>query len=397
VTLRLLYFFYYAGVGAFLSYFAAYLRGLGFSGGQIGAISMAQQLVAAAAALAWGSVADRLGAPARVLKLCTGGALVATCALPFVHTPVAVGAVLALAAAFSGAVVPLVDSVAVGRLGMRYARTRLFGSLGYIVVAQALGLLLAARGDRAGDGTMPLVFVGCVLLYAAVAQTLPGGPPAALRNGALPAPAAPQDPARRPHWREAAALLGNAPLLVLLAVCAVHWAACAPYHLMFGVLVRDRGLSSSYTGLGFAIGVVGEVFALLAFPALERRFSLRALLAAASAGTVVRWLLLGRASSAAELVGLQALHALTFGIWWGCAVEAMARTVPGRLRATGQALFSAVVFGAGNALGYGLAGLGYDRLGGAAQLFTLAAAVEVIPLLLVIVLARPLSLQPVRA
>lgn len=394
MTLRLLYFFYYAGVGAFLSYFAAYLRGLGFSGGQIGAISMAQQLVAAAAALAWGSLADRLGAPARALKLCTAGALVATCALPFARTPVAVGAVLALAAAFSGAVVPLVDSVAVERLGMRYARTRLFGSLGYIVVAQALGLLLAARGDRAGDGTMPLVFVGCVLLYAAVAQTLSGGAPAA--SGA-PAPAAQRDPARRPHWREAAALLGNAPLLVLLAVCAVHWAACAPYHLMFGVLVRDRGLSSSYTGLGFAIGVVGEVFALLAFPALERRFSLRVLLAAASAGTVVRWLLLGRATSAAELVGVQALHALTFGIWWGCAVEAMARTVPGRLRATGQALFSAVVFGAGNALGYGLAGLGYDRLGGAAPLFTLAAAAEVIPLLLVIVLARPLSLQPVRA
>jgi PPP family 3-phenylpropionic acid transporter len=385
-----LYFFYYAGVGAFVSYFAAYLRGLGFSGGQIGAISMAQQLVAAAAALAWGSVADRLGAPARVLKLCTGGALVATCALPFARTPLAVGAVLAFAAAFSGAVVPLVDSVAVGQLGMRYARTRLFGSLGYIVVAQALGLLLAARGDRAGDGTMPLVFVGCVLLYTAVAQALPSG-------AELPAPQAQETSAQRPHWREAAALLGNAPLLVLLAVCAVHWAACAPYHLMFGVLVRDRGLSSSYTGMGFALGVVGEVFALLAFPALERRFSLRALFAAASAGTVVRWLLVGRASSPAELVGLQALHALTFGIWWGCAVEAMARTVPGRLRATGQAIFSAVVFGAGNALGYGLAGLGYDRLGGAAQLFTLAAAAEVIALLLLFVFARPLSLQPVRA
>ena len=49
--LRWLYFLHYAGVGTFLSYFAPYLRGLGFSGEQIGAVTFAQQAVAAPAAL----------------------------------------------------------------------------------------------------------------------------------------------------------------------------------------------------------------------------------------------------------------------------------------------------------------------------------------------------------
>ncbi len=375
--LRLIYFLYYAGVGSFLFYFAPYLRGLGFSGAQIGAAIMTSQIVSAFAALGWGAVADRLGDPARTLRLCAAGALLAVCGLPFARTPLQVGLVLSLAATCSGSVVPLLDSVTVTALRMGYARTRLFGSVGFIVAAQGLGLLLSGRGDRPADLLMPLVFVACTLGYALTAQTL------------LPVP----NTHARLRFADAAALLSNTPLLVLLAICTLHWACCAPYHLMFGVLIRDHGLPSSLTGLGSALGVLAEVFALLLFPALERRFSLRALLGAAFAVTALRWMLVARAQSAQSLVLLQLLHGMTFGLWWGCAVEAMARLVPARLRSTGQALFSAVVFGLGNAAGVGLSGIGYDRFGSAGPLFDAAALVELAPLLLVLLLARPLSLQ----
>src|SRR5207248_2038374 len=131
--LRWLYFLYYAGVGTFLSYFAPYLRGLGFSGEQIGAVTFAQQAVAAPAALIWGGIADRLGAPARALSICTVGMLFAICGLPFARTPGQVGAVLVLSALFSGAVVPLLDSTTVETVrrlqGQSYSRTRLWGSI----------------------------------------------------------------------------------------------------------------------------------------------------------------------------------------------------------------------------------------------------------------------------
>jgi PPP family 3-phenylpropionic acid transporter len=158
---------------------------------------------------------------------------------------------------------------------------------------------------------------------------------------------------------------------------------------MFGVLVRDAGYSSGLAGLAMALGVVAEVGALALFPALEKRLSLRTLFAAAFAGTALRWLLLSRAQGAFALVALQLLHALSFGVYWGCAVEAMQRIVPARLRATGQALFSAAVFAAGNALGYALSGAGYDRLGSVPPLFAWAAAVEVLPLLLLLLPLTP--------
>ena len=45
--LRWFYFLCYAGVGCWLGYFAPYLRGLGFSGEEIGVLSMLQALVGA--------------------------------------------------------------------------------------------------------------------------------------------------------------------------------------------------------------------------------------------------------------------------------------------------------------------------------------------------------------
>ena len=375
VRLRWFYFLAYAGVGTWLSYFAPYLRGLGFSGEQIGAVSMAQQLTAVPAALAWGVFGDRLGT-SRALRICAAGAALAVAGILLARTPLSVGAVLVVAALFGPGVVPLVDSTTVEALRGGYARTRLFGSLGFVVSAPLLGFVLTLRGDRPADLAVPLAYLFCVGGNALLAQGF--RPPEEKKFIFSP-----------PHWKEAAALLKSRPLLWILVVCALHWAALGPYHLMFGVLVRDEGLPSSITGIAMAIGVVAEVGALAIFPALEARFSLRALFGTAFLGTVLRWLLLGRAHGAAALVLLQLLHAFTFGLWWGCAVEAMQRTVPDRLRASGQALFSAVVFGAGNAVGYALSGAGYDRFGSVGPLYTCAAALEVLPLMLLLLPLTP--------
>jgi PPP family 3-phenylpropionic acid transporter len=95
-------------------------------------------------------------------------------------------------------------------------------------------------------------------------------------------------------------------------------------------------------------------------------------------GSAVRWALLARATAAFTVAGLQVLHGLTFGLFWGSAMHALADVVPAKLRATGQAVFGGIVFGGANAAGYALSGVGYDRLGGAAPLFAFAAGVEVL-------------------
>jgi PPP family 3-phenylpropionic acid transporter len=380
--LRSFYFLYYGCVGALLPYFAPYLRGLGFSGAEIGAVQMIGPVVAAPAAIAWSTAADRLRAPARALALATLWSAIAIAFLPLARAPLAVGLVLLLQALADRAVVPLVDSVTLewvrAEPRLAYARIRLFGSLGYVAVAQGLGLVLAARGDRPGDPLVPLAIAGLVAGYAAVARGLPS-PPA---TGA------------RPALRDMTALLRDGALLALLLACATHWAACAPFHLLFGVFVRDEGLPSSVTGLAMAVGVGAEVLALLAYPRLEARLGVRPLFCAAFLGSAVRWALTARAGGAAEIVAAQGLHALSFGLYWGAAVNAVARIVPPRLRATGQALFSAIVFGGGNALGFSLSGAGYDRLGGVRPLFAIAAGAELAALAIYLLAARHRRRRP---
>jgi PPP family 3-phenylpropionic acid transporter len=225
---------------------------------------------------------------------------------------------------------------------------------------------------------VPLAMAACVFAYAAVARTLPSPPQAEAR----------------PRLADTLGLLRDRGLAVLFLACAVHWAACAPWHLMFGVFVRDERLPSALTGLASAVGVLAEVTVLLAFPRLERRFTPRALLGVAFAGSAVRWLLLSVAHGAGAIVAIQLLHGLTFGAFWGAAVNEMARMVPARLRATGQALFSAIVFGAGNAVGFSLSGAGYDRLGGARPLFAWASVAELAALGVVVLLRRVAAPAP---
>jgi MFS transporter, PPP family, 3-phenylpropionic acid transporter len=381
--LRALYFLYYGNVGTVLPFFAVYLQGLGFTGQQIGIIQMLPSFpLAPVVAIAWASFADHRATPQRALRLATGWVALAVLLLPFARTPAAVAAVVVLMALGDRAVVPLTDSVSIEwcheNPGVSYARIRLFGSLGFVALTVVVGRLLTVRGGRPADLLVPVTVVLCVTGYALVARGLPATP----RHGERPGP------------REMLALVGDRRLWALLGPAALHWAACAPYHVFFGVLVRDLGLPDDVTSAGMAIGVVAEIGVLLLFPRLERRFPLRALLAAAFAGSAVRWALLSRAVDPLAVAGLQALHGLTFGLFWGSAMRALADVVPPRLRATGQAVFTGIVFGGANAVGYALSGAGYDRLGGAAPLFVWAAAVELVSLAVLLLLGARRSAAP---
>ena len=366
--LRLFYLLYYGNVGTYLPYFAAYLRGLGFSGREIGLVQMAPSVLSPVVALSWASYADHRASPQRALRLASGVVALAVLFLPLAREPWQVAAVIALMALGDRAVVPLVDSVTLEWCrespGASYARIRLFGSIGFIALSLLAGWALTLRGERPADLLVPMVVAACVLGYALLSRRTP------------PTAGHPE----RPAAHDVATLARDRRLHLLLAAAAVHWAACAPYHLLFGVFVRDRGLPSGVTGAGMGVGVAAEIAVLLLYPRLAGRVPLRGLFAVAFLGSAVRWALLSQATGAAAIAALQALHGLTFGLFWGCATQALAETVPSPLRATGQAVFSAVVFGGGNALGYALSGIGYDRLGGAGPLFAFAAAAELVSL-----------------
>src|SRR5260221_11723607 len=109
--LRAFYFLYYSSVGVLIPYFAAYLRGLGFRGGEIGSVQMLAPLLAIPFGLGWAALADRRGAAARLLRLSASAALLGWAFLPWARTPFQIGAVVAVAQGIlAPATVALVDA-----------------------------------------------------------------------------------------------------------------------------------------------------------------------------------------------------------------------------------------------------------------------------------------------
>jgi len=373
-ALKAYYFLFYGSVGAYLAFFPSYLLGLGFTGRELGLVQMVPPLAGVIGALGWAAVADRFGAATRALRWCGLCALLPYLFLPFARTPLTVACVLVFHELAGPAIVPLVDAITYEWLRERgsgsYSRVRSFGTAGFVAFTQGLGLVLSARGERPGDIAVPVTLVLCVASYALAGLFLPKAPA----------------PADRPSLRDAGAVLLDRRVLLLVLICGLHWLSCAPYDLLLGVYLKESGLPARAVGPIVFAGTAAEILVLLLFPALEKRFDRRALLIVAFAGTALRWLLLSEVKAPLAMAAVQLLHGLSFGVFWSVAVEVIGAVVPPRLRASGHALFSALVVGGGNTIGYRLSGMGLDVFGGTRPIFAIAAVVELLPLLLVIVL-----------
>ena len=357
------YLFYFGALGVFVPFFALYLQRQGFGAvaiGQLMAIPMAMRVLAPGL---WGWAADRSGRRDRVLRLAavlaTGGAALLLGASGFV----AVGlALVAFALPWSG-LLPQFEATTLSHLGERpqlYGRVRLWGSVGFILAVVLGGWLFA--GERL-DAVPPalLVLVG---LSAVAVWCVPSPPPPRAtgdESGLLAT-------LRRP-W-----------VLALLAVCVLQQASFGPYYVFFTIHLDALGYGTRAAGLLWAWGVAAEVLMFLYTPRLIERYGSRALLVFALGVSVLRWLLTAWAgASLAALLFAQTLHMAAFGLFHAVAVLLVHRAFGGRLQGRGQALYSALGFGLGGALGSLGAGYAWS-LAGAQGAWSAAAVVAALGL-----------------
>jgi len=359
------YFLYFATVGITLPFFPPYFKSLGFSATEVGVLLALSPLLTLVSPPLFGHLADRTGRADRVLALVAFGALAGFAPLLGARSYGAVFLCFAVSSFFVSSTTSLADSLALRRVasaGGSYAHLRVFGSLGFVASSAAFGFLASQIDRRA-----VIAAVACAAAGAAWSLCLRSRSAAEGRR----APFA------------GVRLLRDRDVVLLLAASSLHWIACAPYNGLFAIHVTALGLSPSVVAMAADAGVAAEIAVMASYPKLFERIAPRKVLFVAFAGTVVRWAGLALTSSPAAIVALSALHGLTFGAFYVAAVGFMARRVPGSLRASGQALFAAVVFGIGGLVGFPLAGAGYDLLGGH-RLFGAAAALEIAAALLVV-------------
>jgi PPP family 3-phenylpropionic acid transporter len=343
------YFFYFAFVGAFSPYFALYLQSLDIGATDIALLMSLPQVMRLLAPNLWGWLAERLGVRLPVVR---ASALLSLAGFALFFLPPRFEGLLvamALMSFFWSAALPLVESTTFAHLGdhrHRYGSIRVWGSVGFVVVALALGHGLDVLPIRAVLWTAALMLAGifCCALLVPEAPLLPRVTETASLRATL----------RRPEVR------------ALLGACLCMAAAHGPLYVFYSIHLVGQGYDKAVVGWMWTLGVLAEIVVFIAMPRLNARFSLRTILLASFACAVLRFMLIGWG---VEFLGLlilaQVLHGASFGAYHAAAIEAVSRWFPGRLQAHGQALYGSLSFGAGGMLGGLMSGYAWDTLGAA--------------------------------
>jgi PPP family 3-phenylpropionic acid transporter len=347
----LFYACYFGAAGIIIPHLPPFLKARGLQGTKVAAVSSFQPLVAIVAPLLWGFLADRTRKTAPLLRLACAGENRGHDTDFFVQTSGRRKAGCH-ATDLSSCRCPGVE------------RKNQYRVPGFPVTIE--------RVRQAPGASVPGMIALCHAAGLAVAFLVrPVG-------GASPI---------RPSLRDAARLLGNRTLLLLMGAGLLHWAALSPFHVFLGIHLGDLGAGPRAVSAAIGLAVACEIPAMLFFTRIEKRLSLAGAIALTCALTALRWAATAVTSAPGPLVALQVLHGFTFGVWYSASIGLLAREVPPEVRASGQALFVAVVFGVGNVLGNLVSGALYDAAGGRAR-FAAAAGWELLPLALALLLFR---------
>ncbi len=355
-SLSAVYFWYFAFIGLFAPYFGLFLQSLGQSAFEIGVLLSLMQLARVLAPHGWAVLADRLGRRVRLLRvtlalsaLFAAGFLVANRFWTLLVVVAALGLV-------SSASMPLVEATTLAKLEGRMARygaVRVWGSVGFVIAVLAGGWAL----DRVPIGILPWLFVATILATLAATAGV----------GETRAPAAREHAALGPVVR-------RREVAVLMGACFLMSVAHGPLYSFFSIYADAAGYDKTTIGVLWTLGVVAEIVVFATLPRWLPHASMERILAVSFALAVARFVMIGWAvEHLAVLVLAQLLHGATFGSYHIAALAVVHRWFDGSRQVRGQALYTALSYGAGGFLGSLASGALWEAVG-PAWTFTAGAA-----------------------
>lgn len=354
----LFYFAYYAALGAYTPYVGRWVDALGHGGYVVGGMLGLWYGTRIVGPPAWAALTARSARPGAWFVVGTALATALFACFVFTRSAWALLAVMAVFGLFYNAVMPQFEAMTLTALGdrpERYGRLRVWGSVGFLIVAGTYGALL----DRFGGTAFPWLALPLFVLMLACAwphrSDRPPPPPATLHDaGHL---------WKRPGVRR------------FLLVALLVQVGFGPFYVFYTLHLQAAGHSGTSIGALWALGVLIEIALFWQAPRLIARFGAASLLQACVAVTVARWALVAAFPGSLPLMALaQATHALSFAMFHACCMRLMSDFFPGPRAAAGQSLLYGFSSGVGGVLGAAMAAVAWESAGGGRLAFTLGAA-----------------------
>ncbi|MDF2962232.1 MAG: transporter [Paenibacillus sp.] len=347
-TLRGLNLSYYATSAALMPFLPIYFGHKGYSSSQIGLLMTVGPFVAIFAQPLWGYLGDRY----HTLKLIIFSLWVMTIGSSIgIFNSDGYGwafLFMLLLYFFMLSSAPLLDSITIKaslQAGRSYGSVRLWGSLGFTFVALIAGDVLDTLG---GIEYMSVLFWSLWVLPLVLLLFLKD------EKGS----------GQRISLAGVASIAKNKPFLWFLLLIFILMVPHRMNDGLFVLYLKDLGATDSMAGWAWALAAVSEVPAFALLGRYMHRFHELALLGMVAILYTVRWILYAIITDPTILVFLQAMHSVTFAVFWIVAVQYAVRLVPEEMRSTGQALLSAVFLGMAGITGGFVGGYIKDLWGG---------------------------------
>jgi len=361
------YWFYFASLGVVVPYWSLYLQSLSFDAKEISelmAILMATKIVAP---YLWSWIADHTGHCMKIIRL--GSVLsVITFAGVFLDSSFWwLALIMLLFSFFWNATLPQFEANTMNFLGEdthKYSVVRLWGSLGFVVAVIVIGSVL----DDVGYLLVPVsIFILYILITVfSFMVTDAKHTVSHAENGSI------FIALKEPH------------IIALLLICFLMQMSHGPYYTFYSIYLKQFDYSSTTLGWLWALGVIAEIILFMFMHWLMPKYGPRKLIIMALLLTSIRWLMIGYFVESLTMVILaQLLHAASFGLYHAVAIELFHRNFKGKLQGRGQALYSAISFGAGGAIGALISGAYWEEYS-PQVIFSVAALVSFVALLVAV-------------
>lgn len=369
------YFFYFAILGLISPYLSVFLDSKGFTSlelGEIFAILTGTKIIAPSL---WAVFADKTGQQLFIIRLGVILALLSFSTLFWLDNYWAISICLASFSLFWTAILPQLEVHtlnSVRRSNKIYARVRLWGSLGFIVLAIVAGQVMALyqEGDLLNISTSSFsnafVLMGCIVLLLLLLSTLSLKPRSVINKA-------------KGQALSIKNKLLEVRFIVFFIAGVLLQISFGPYYGFFALFLRDLDYPGFAVGLFVSIGVLAEIIVFIFVSRFFKRYSLKVILIFSLAVTALRWLLMALYADFAWLLAFtQLIHAASFALFHSASMTFISSHFSPCQQSRGQAVYLGGVYGLGGAIGAYIAGLLWNDGLGATNTFLAASIMSLL-------------------
>lgn len=330
----MLLFSFHATNTIILSYLPLYLKYKGLQGTEIGWVLAIGPLASIFAQPFWGYMSDKYKTVKIILQICIVGLLI-TGVLFFQMN--GLFAIMLMGAVFYFFVTPigaLGDSLAQRRaddLNVSFGTIRMWGSVGFATSSLVIGEVLTRVGIQ--YMIYPYLFFGAIALLVTFRLT---------------DVKVDSDPIQ---LKDVTTIIKNKPFIIFLLFIMFLTVTHRANDSFMGLYIVELGGSEGLVGLAWFVGVLTEalVFATAGF--WFKKFHPLVFIIFAGFIYSIRWFIYAAVDDPMQIIGLQFLHGLTFGVFYLAAFNYVSRLIPKLLQSTGHLIFFATFFGISGIIG----------------------------------------------